>query len=122
MKITINTTETKEVEVPVPSFYLREDLAKCTGILNEETVVHASRGSSFTYIQNGKPDIMRADINTAINEPDWKPCTEERFFEIYNSILESISLVAVEIHEPSRKEYFAGKDEAYENYKQDNKI
>ena len=93
MKLQVTTTEKKEIEVPVPSFWASEDKQACTAILDENTIVKASRGIHFSSIANGTKAICGGDIEFAILFQ--QPCTEETFFEVYNSILQSISLTPV---------------------------
>jgi hypothetical protein len=92
MKITITVSETKEIEIPVPSFYIDEAGANCVGILDEDTVVRGGKSDSLTYIQNGKFWIMKTDLQRVVTEPGFSPCSEEKFFDVYNAMVQSISL------------------------------
>lgn len=90
MKIkTFHTTE-KETEIPVPSFFISEDESHAVAVLDENTIVAAKKSDLFSYVQNGSSFIMSSDLKKIVE--DGKPCTEEKFFEVYDKIQESMSL------------------------------
>jgi len=96
MKITTSLTQTREIEVPVPSFYKEiiegSSILNVLGILDEKTVVSVwVYPNNRTAIENSVPDIVSHVISRAITG-GWEKITEEEFFTQYNNAMESLSL------------------------------
>jgi hypothetical protein len=91
MTIQITKTETKDIEVPVPSFWKADLLfTEYTAILNEHTAIHFQTSCDYTTLQHGEPGEMNEYLETAHRTFDL--CTETEFMEAYNKTLKSLSL------------------------------
>jgi len=93
MKITTSLTQTREIEIPVPSFYkdTSTSILDVVGILDEKTVVRVwDNKSERIFIENGIPERMSNEISKAFNL--WQMIPEEEFFTHYNNAMESLSL------------------------------
>lgn len=91
-------TEKKEVtkllvEVPIPSYFMRQDGTKLVGILDEDTVIE--------IIDDGYEQVVNKFNNKAWNVGkdrvafaynNYHGCTESAFIEKYDAVIESISI------------------------------
>jgi len=96
MKITTSLTQTREIEVPVPSFYKEpssyegSSIINVVGILDENTVVNVWHlPNKRISVENSIPESVSHVIAKAIH---WDKITEEEFFTHYNNAMESLSL------------------------------
>jgi ferredoxin-NADP reductase len=89
MTIQITKTETKDIEVPVPSFW-KSNIGNHTAIIDEQTAVHFYVGKDYTSVQHGTPEELKERIEIAHRIFDL--CTETEFMEAYNKTLKSLSL------------------------------
>jgi hypothetical protein len=93
MTIQITKTETKDIEVPVPSFWKSNTVSKqeYTAILDKSTAISLVLISDdYTIIQHCTPEDLRHKIESAFKSFDL--CTETEFMEAYNKTLKSLSL------------------------------
>jgi hypothetical protein len=88
MTIQITKTETKDIEVPVPSFWKGD--SSYTAVVDEQTAIHLFIGRDYLSIQHGTPEEMKGRIEMA-HKCDHL-CTETEFMEAYNKTLKSLSL------------------------------
>jgi hypothetical protein len=88
MTIQITKTETKDIEVPVPSFW-KNDTAY-TAVVDNKTAINLYADNDYTAIQHGTIEELKSFIAIAHNSFDL--CTETEFMEAYNKTLKSLSL------------------------------
>ena len=88
MKLQIKITESKEIEIYFPLFTKSNNMF--TGMIDEENIITLLHTESFKAIQAGTAENFGIRIQYAVNE---EKITEEEFFEKYNAVLESLSLI-----------------------------
>jgi hypothetical protein len=92
MTIQITKTETKDIEVPVPSFWKWSagKLTDYTAIVDESTVISLWVSDDLCIVQSGTPETLRNAVVKA--HENHLLCTETEFMEAYNKTLKSLSL------------------------------
>lgn len=90
MTVTIEKTQTEEIELQVPCFFRDKAEKNYVGVLDEKTVVVVYKSENFTIIKNSTPDVLSLDLKEAYSK--FHSCTETEFMEKYDQVVESISL------------------------------
>ncbi len=90
MKLTIETKQTEQVEIPVPSFMRSKDEKHWVGILDEKTIVTIYANEDFVIVKNSTPEIAERELTEA--HKTFHSCTEFEFLQKYDEVIESISL------------------------------
>lgn len=94
MKFETTTTEKREIEIPVPSFYkdsqCSESINDMIGIIDESTIVRVWESEKRTAVENYDVNLNSNEIVRAFH--NYKPITEEQFLTAYNRALNSMSL------------------------------
>lgn len=97
MKLIIPFESEKEVTIPVPCFWKKEEKNELTftALLDDETFVRVFRKDDHIAIINGLPEDNESSIRRAFMEHDLM--TEEEFFQEFSDAFESIRLHPKEV-------------------------
>lgn len=90
MTVTIEKTQTEQIELQVPCFFRDKAEKNYVGVLDEKTVVAIYKSGTLTIIKNGTLNILFVDLREAYQH--FHSCTETEFMEKYDQVVESISL------------------------------
>jgi hypothetical protein len=92
IQLTTKIEQTKEISVPVPSFYKEPTSYGPTyiAILDEQTIVKVYKGLHFSNVSNGTTESMKDDLANAVS--NYLLCEEEEFINAFNDVVESMRL------------------------------
>lgn len=93
MTITTKKTVEQQVQIPVPSFWKREDEKFWTALVDESTVISFSLLGNYVDIGHADPEFFKDKIEIA--HSDYNLCTEQEWLDKYAEVLKSISLTPV---------------------------
>lgn len=90
MKLSINTTETKEIDLELPAFFRSKNGYYYRAVLSENDYRQLFVLAQVSTIRVDSPDNNKREIAEAFQTYD--KITEVDFFEKYDAVLESVSL------------------------------